>query len=540
MLNKAPTSNILLTGLLPRDKYNSNKRKRFKKVNSYLLSLCKNENNMLYMDQGRGWTLDDQALDESLYYVDQLHLIEAGNAKFALSISNTIRNFNDLKFKLQSRLSMLISHTKSVPVTSSETSLPLSMPPTSHKSPPSIYKPPPSTSPRKPPPSISFHKPPPSTSPHKPRPSTSPQKPPPSTSPLKPRPSTSPHKPRPSTSPQKPPPSTSPLKPRPSTSPHKPRPSTSPQKPPPSTSPLNPCPSASPHKPHPSTSPLKPRLSTSPQTPPPSTSPHKPLPSTSPQKPHPSASPQKPPPSTSPQKTPPLTSPQKPPPPTSPHKPPPSTPFQKPPPSISPHKPRPSTSPHKLRPSTSIHKQPPSISFPKLPSSLSSQQSINLKSYTKGASFITYFYFILFILLYASPIFLNIVINLKLNIFISNSIFLKFVYTIFRLEFFDIFLNRIFIFLLEYYDSYIVFTYRKYLTTLDKNGNSTLLKQVWIVLLTTLIFWVFFVIIDKFFSKSTRYFKPYKPCKTKNKNNHVFIILKRFLFACFWFCFHIK
>ena len=319
-LNKAPTSNIILTGLLPRDKFNSNRRKRLKTVNSYLVSLCKNENNMLYMDQGRGWTLDDHTLDESLYYVDQLHLIEAGNAKFALSISNTIRNFNDLKFKLQSRMSMSISHTNSVPVTSSETSLPLLMPPTSHKSPPSIHKPPPSTSPRKPPPSISFHKPPPSTSPHKPRPSTSP------------------HKSPSSTSPQKPPPSTSPLKPRPSTSPHKPRPSTSPQKPPPSTLPLNPRPSASPHKPRPSSSSLKPRPSTSPQKPPPSTSPHKPRPSTSPQKPRPSTSPQKPPPSTSPQKPPPLTSPQKPPPPTSPHKPPPSTPFQKPPPSISPHK----------------------------------------------------------------------------------------------------------------------------------------------------------------------------------------------------------
>ena len=93
--------------------------------------------------------MDDHTLDESLYYVDHLHLIEAGNAKFASSISNTIRNFNDLKFKLQSRMPMSISHTKSVPVTSSETSLPLSTPPTSHKSPPSIHKPPPSISPRK-------------------------------------------------------------------------------------------------------------------------------------------------------------------------------------------------------------------------------------------------------------------------------------------------------------------------------------------------------------------------------------------------------
>ena len=46
LLHKAPTSNMLLTGLLPRDKCNSNRRKRLKKVNSYLPSLCKNENNM--------------------------------------------------------------------------------------------------------------------------------------------------------------------------------------------------------------------------------------------------------------------------------------------------------------------------------------------------------------------------------------------------------------------------------------------------------------------------------------------------------------
>ena len=97
-----------------------------------------------------------------------------------------------------------------------------------------------------------------------------------------------------------------------------------------------------------------------------------------------------------------------------------------------------------------------------------------------------------------------------------------------------------FIFLLEYYDSYIAFTYRKYLRNLDKNDNSALLKQVWIVLLTTFIFWVFFVIIDNFFSKSTRYFKPSKLCKTKNKNNHVFIILKRFLFCLLLILFSCK
>ena len=74
LLNKAPTSNILLTGLLPSDKCNSNRRKGLKKVNSYLLSLCKKENNMIYMDSGLR-TLERQdsreVFDKDSYFVMQ-------------------------------------------------------------------------------------------------------------------------------------------------------------------------------------------------------------------------------------------------------------------------------------------------------------------------------------------------------------------------------------------------------------------------------------------------------------------------------------
>ena len=56
---------------------------------------------MLYMDQGSGWILNNYILDKSLSYKDHLHLTENGNAKFASKISNTIRNFNQLKLNFQ-------------------------------------------------------------------------------------------------------------------------------------------------------------------------------------------------------------------------------------------------------------------------------------------------------------------------------------------------------------------------------------------------------------------------------------------------------
>ena len=49
---------------------------------------------MLLIDQGKGWILHDNLLDESPYCDDNIYLVEPGNAKFALNISNVINNFN--------------------------------------------------------------------------------------------------------------------------------------------------------------------------------------------------------------------------------------------------------------------------------------------------------------------------------------------------------------------------------------------------------------------------------------------------------------
>ena len=58
------------------------------------------------------------------------------------------------------------------------------------------------------------------------------------------------------------------------------------------------------------------------------------------------------------------------------------------------------------------------------------------------------------------------------------------------------FLNRIFIFLLEYYDSYIAFTYRKYFR---QKQQFHFVKASLNSSFDDIFFWVFFVNIDKFF-----------------------------------------
>ena len=118
------------------------------------------------MDQGEGWILHDSILDESLHYDNHTHIIEPGNTKFALNISNKINNFNELKYNLQSQVSRQLS----------------AKPPFTL-----ISKPLPTSSPAKSLPSIA-------SSP-KPLPAISPPKQLPTTSPLKPTSPISPHKP---------------------------------------------------------------------------------------------------------------------------------------------------------------------------------------------------------------------------------------------------------------------------------------------------------------------------------------------------------
>ena len=78
---------VIVTGLLPRDSEWSQRRKKINLINYYLEKLCCDRfDNFYFMKQDDDWTDEDGKLDKKLYYADQLHLVEAGNRKFACSI----------------------------------------------------------------------------------------------------------------------------------------------------------------------------------------------------------------------------------------------------------------------------------------------------------------------------------------------------------------------------------------------------------------------------------------------------------------------
>ena len=78
---------VIVTGLLPRDSEWSQRRKKINLINYYMEKLCCDRfDDFHFMKQDDDWTDEDGKLDKKLYYADQLHLVEAGNRKFAYSI----------------------------------------------------------------------------------------------------------------------------------------------------------------------------------------------------------------------------------------------------------------------------------------------------------------------------------------------------------------------------------------------------------------------------------------------------------------------
>ena len=91
-LHLLKTGTITLTficGLLPRDEYVSVNRMIIDEIKD-LLSFKYSVNNFHFIDQSKGWTLDNGTLDFSLFYSDGLHLIEKGNLKLGKSILKAI------------------------------------------------------------------------------------------------------------------------------------------------------------------------------------------------------------------------------------------------------------------------------------------------------------------------------------------------------------------------------------------------------------------------------------------------------------------
>ena len=87
--NRINNANIFICGLLPLDEYVSINRVIIDEINDLLSFKC-SVNNFHFIDQSKGWTLDNGTLDFSLFYSDGLHLVQKGNLKLGKSILNAV------------------------------------------------------------------------------------------------------------------------------------------------------------------------------------------------------------------------------------------------------------------------------------------------------------------------------------------------------------------------------------------------------------------------------------------------------------------
>ena len=75
--NQPSNPNIFICGILPRDGYCSINRLIINEINDLLESICLVKS-FHFINQNSGWTLNDGALNFSLFFSDGLHLVEKG------------------------------------------------------------------------------------------------------------------------------------------------------------------------------------------------------------------------------------------------------------------------------------------------------------------------------------------------------------------------------------------------------------------------------------------------------------------------------
>ena len=83
--NQSSKPNIFICGILPRDESFSINRLFINEVNDLFKSKCLVKS-FYFINQSKGWTLNNGTLDFLLFYSDGLHLVEKGNLKLGKSI----------------------------------------------------------------------------------------------------------------------------------------------------------------------------------------------------------------------------------------------------------------------------------------------------------------------------------------------------------------------------------------------------------------------------------------------------------------------
>ena len=98
ILNEKPRSNIIITGLIPRDEKATSKRRiKINLINQLLQHECQDKRNVTFLEPEEDWVEDNGNLRRQLYYRDFLHLVERGNYKFASWIQNAIKHLQGTK-----------------------------------------------------------------------------------------------------------------------------------------------------------------------------------------------------------------------------------------------------------------------------------------------------------------------------------------------------------------------------------------------------------------------------------------------------------
>ena len=99
---------IVINGLIPRDTINTIRRQKLLEVNQLLQGKCTNYTSVYFLKPDADWTTRDGGLDKSFYHKDNIHLLENGNKKLALSIKTKLDkiriNCHDITIKKKSRI----------------------------------------------------------------------------------------------------------------------------------------------------------------------------------------------------------------------------------------------------------------------------------------------------------------------------------------------------------------------------------------------------------------------------------------------------
>ena len=89
LLEKDPQLHVVITGILPRDQFPSERRNRIQQTNYMLKSKCWNKG-FKYIAPSSQWVSATGELESGLYFKDHLHLIRPGNNILAMQMASIV------------------------------------------------------------------------------------------------------------------------------------------------------------------------------------------------------------------------------------------------------------------------------------------------------------------------------------------------------------------------------------------------------------------------------------------------------------------